>query len=174
MWRCKWAELKIKEFGSQAIKCDREIFALNQRKHTSLHQHPVEESGSRSLPYTLQEQKQKVLKRRKRERVEDKVDTKSYMSNHNLFSYLGKFHFPLRRGNISLYLTPGILITFYVMHLTFAGDKRSYQDGTLIADDLCNTGNNRNFLLSYARPQISVIFLVCTGLLPLCSSSSRM
>lgn len=107
MWRCKWAELKIKEFGSQAIKCDREIYALNQRKHTSLHQHPVEESGSRSLPYTLQEQKQKVLKRRKRERVEDKVDTKSYMSNHNLFSYLG--------------------------------DKRSYQDGTLIADDLCNT-----------------------------------
>lgn len=90
MWRCKWAELKIKEFGSQAIKCDREILALNQRKHTSLHQYPAEESGSRSLPYTLQEQKQKVLKRRKRERVEDKVDTKSYMSNHNLFSYLGK------------------------------------------------------------------------------------
>lgn len=89
MWRCKWTELRIKEFVSQAVKCDREISALDQRKQMGLDQFAVEGFGSRSLPYTFQGHRKKVMKRRKRKRVEDTIDPKSYMSNHRLFSYIG-------------------------------------------------------------------------------------
>ncbi|KAA8527245.1 hypothetical protein F0562_034658 [Nyssa sinensis] len=87
MWRCKWTELRIKEFESQASKYARELAASDQRKQLGLNQFTLEGFGSKSLPFTFQNHKKKVMKRRKRKRVEDTTDMTSYMSHHNLFSY---------------------------------------------------------------------------------------
>lgn len=141
MWRCKWTELRIKEFVSQAVKCDREISALDQRKHMGLDQFAVEGFGSRSLPYTFQGHRKKVMKRRKRKRVEDTIDPKSYMSNHSLFSYIGTTPLYLC---IMVWVLCSFILAILMFSLSgiwpFAGNKRSDPDGTSIADDLCNSG----------------------------------
>ncbi|KAG9136221.1 hypothetical protein Leryth_003825 [Lithospermum erythrorhizon] len=87
MWRCKWAELKIRELQSQAAKYSREIAACDQRKHAVLDQTIIEEYGSRSLPYSFQNHRQKLMKRRNRNKIEDTIDTTLYISNHCLFSF---------------------------------------------------------------------------------------
>jgi hypothetical protein len=97
MWRCKWTELKIKEIESQASKYSREIAAYDQRKHLGFDQLTSEGLGSKSLPFSRHCYRKKAIKRRrKRKRVEDTADITSYMSQHNLFSYLGtRFFFIL-------------------------------------------------------------------------------
>ncbi|XAR64588.1 hypothetical protein NMG60_11008324 [Bertholletia excelsa] len=87
MWRCKWTELKIKEFQSQASKYARELAAYDQRKQLELDHFTIENCGSKSFPKTFQHDGRKAMKRRKRKRVEDTTDITSYMSQHNLFSY---------------------------------------------------------------------------------------
>ncbi|KAH7572918.1 hypothetical protein JRO89_XS03G0033300 [Xanthoceras sorbifolium] len=88
MWRCKWAELRIKEIESQASKYARELEAYDQRKHSRIDQSALEGLGSKSFPFSSQLYRKKAMKRRKRKRVEDTIDITSYMSHHNLFSYL--------------------------------------------------------------------------------------
>ncbi|KAE8076633.1 hypothetical protein FH972_015270 [Carpinus fangiana] len=89
MWRCKWTELKIKEIESQALKYSREIAAYDQRKHLGFDQLTSEGLGSKSLPFSRRCYRKKAIKRRrKRKRVENTADITSYMSQHNLFSYL--------------------------------------------------------------------------------------
>ncbi|KAK3003233.1 hypothetical protein RJ639_020088, partial [Escallonia herrerae] len=87
MWRCKWAELRIKEIRSLALKYTRENSAHDRRKQLASERLTLDGLGSRSLPYTFRSHRKKTLKRRKRKRVEDTTDTKLYMSHHNLFSY---------------------------------------------------------------------------------------
>ncbi|XP_057981618.1 uncharacterized protein LOC131166959 isoform X3 [Malania oleifera] len=86
MWRCKWIELQIKEFQSQALKYDRELAEYGKKKQFELEKF-TEEVGARSVPFPDQHSGKKVMKRKKRERVEDMTDIASYMSHHNLFSY---------------------------------------------------------------------------------------
>ncbi|KAG7996481.1 hypothetical protein I3843_01G162000 [Carya illinoinensis] len=88
MWRCKWTELRIKEIESQALKYSRQSAAYDQRKHSGFDQFTFEELGSKSLPFSSQCFRTKAVKRRKRKRVEETTDITSYMSQHNLFSYL--------------------------------------------------------------------------------------
>ncbi|CAK7322501.1 unnamed protein product [Dovyalis caffra] len=88
MWRCKWTELKLKEFESQASKYAREIAACEQRKHSGIYQSTFEGFCSKSLPFSNECYRRKAVKRRKRKRVEDTTGAASYMTNHNLFSYL--------------------------------------------------------------------------------------
>lgn len=96
MWRCKWTELRIKKIESQALKYSREIAAYDQRKHLEFNQLTSDGLGSKSLPFSHQCYRKKAIKRRKRKRVEDTADITSYMSQHNLFSYLGtRFFFIL-------------------------------------------------------------------------------
>lgn len=87
MWRCKWAELKIKQFESQALKYAKNIAARDLTKHLASNQPIPEGFTSRSMPYTCQRRRRKLMKRRKRVRVEDTIDADSYMSHHVLFSY---------------------------------------------------------------------------------------
>lgn len=89
MWRSKWAELRIKELGSQASKYARLISSHNQRKQIALDKTLVQEHGSKSLTFTYQRPRSVHLKRKKRNRVEDTIDIASYMSNHNIFSEPG-------------------------------------------------------------------------------------
>ncbi|PIN01816.1 hypothetical protein CDL12_14762 [Handroanthus impetiginosus] len=86
MWRCKWTELKIKELESQASKYAREIAVNDHKKHLALDQITGEESGTKSMPFMHQSPVKKLMKRRKRKRVEDTTDIALYMSNHILFS----------------------------------------------------------------------------------------
>ncbi|CAN4096712.1 unnamed protein product [Withania somnifera] len=87
MWRCKWAELKMKELQLQAAKYNREISAHDRKKHRELDQASLEKSGSKSLPFIHPRHRRKTMKRRKRKRVEDRTDIATHMSTHNLFSY---------------------------------------------------------------------------------------
>ncbi|XP_068318594.1 uncharacterized protein [Pyrus communis] len=89
MWRCKWMELRIKEIEAQALKYSRDLrVAYDKKRHTGFDQRTLEEFGSKSLPFCSQLRRKKAMKRRKRKRVEDTTDIASYISNHNVFSYL--------------------------------------------------------------------------------------
>lgn len=82
-------ELRIKEIESQALKYSRELAVADQRKHSGFDQFTLEEFGSKSVPFSSQCRRKKAMKRRKRKRVEETTDIASYMSHHNVFSYLG-------------------------------------------------------------------------------------
>ncbi|KAG8375883.1 hypothetical protein BUALT_Bualt09G0005500 [Buddleja alternifolia] len=86
MWRCKWTELRIKELESQASKYARGSVLHDHKKHKALDQATMEQSGSKSFPFTHQSYIKRPMKRRKRKRVEETTDIASYMSNHILFS----------------------------------------------------------------------------------------
>ncbi|XP_022741576.1 uncharacterized protein LOC111293104 [Durio zibethinus] len=87
MWRCKWLELQLKEFKSQALTYDREVVEYDQRKKFEYEKFAFEGLDVKSQPFPCQIQRKKVMKRRKRKRVEDTADLAFYMSHHNLFSY---------------------------------------------------------------------------------------
>lgn len=86
MWRCKWVEVKLREFKSQAKKYDRLMSTYDRGKHKVLDQFLLQESGSKAIPYIHQSKSRNAMKRRKRKRAEG-TDVASYMSNHKLFSY---------------------------------------------------------------------------------------
>ncbi|XP_038997527.1 uncharacterized protein LOC120122457 isoform X2 [Hibiscus syriacus] len=85
MWRCKWLELQLKEFKSQTLKYDQQLAEYDQRKNFEYEKLTFEGLNVKSQPFQIQ--RKKVMKRRKRKRVEDTADLASYMSNHNIFSY---------------------------------------------------------------------------------------
>lgn len=87
MWRCKWVEMQIRELHSQACKYDRELTECEKRKQSQFEKCATEELGMRSAPFISQNRSVKLMKRKKRKRVEDTVDIASYTSCHNLFSY---------------------------------------------------------------------------------------
>ncbi|XP_058073557.1 uncharacterized protein LOC131222493 [Magnolia sinica] len=87
MWRCKWLELRVKELQSQALKYDRELLAYSHEKQLKVGQVASDGSAARSVTLSCPSLKKQVMKRRKRRRVEDTVDIRSYMSHHNIFSY---------------------------------------------------------------------------------------
>ncbi|XP_024032832.1 uncharacterized protein LOC21404668 isoform X1 [Morus notabilis] len=87
MWRCKWMELQIKELQSQAMKYDKELAEFSERKEFEFGRFALEGLDAKSLPFLSQSGRNKVMKRKKRKRVEEVVDVVSYMSQHNLFSY---------------------------------------------------------------------------------------
>lgn len=73
-WRCKWAQLKMMQFRSQASKYEREIARHEKRMQQNL---------------TSRSRGERPIKRSKRKRVEDDpADVASFLSQHNLFSYV--------------------------------------------------------------------------------------
>lgn len=89
MWRCKWIELQIKELQSQALKYDNELAVYDQRKQLEFQNFTLDDIDAKSLPFSSQILRKKVMKRKKRKRVEETIDITTYMSQHNLFSYYG-------------------------------------------------------------------------------------
>jgi hypothetical protein len=89
MWRCKWVELQIKYIQSQTRKYDAQIAEINRKRQFEVENMKLESIGTKSLPFSDNHQREKVMRRKKRNRVEDAVDTSAYMSQHNLFSYSG-------------------------------------------------------------------------------------
>ncbi|CAN8328323.1 unnamed protein product [Cochlearia groenlandica] len=87
-WRCKWVELKIREFHNQARMYDKELKESCQAKQLELENLKSEELGTKALPSPpCHLQKTRVNKRKKRKRVEETSDVAAYTQNHNLFSY---------------------------------------------------------------------------------------
>ncbi|KAI9125916.1 hypothetical protein K1719_003334 [Acacia pycnantha] len=87
MWRCKWIELQMKQLQSQALKYDKELAIYDRRKQHEFANFTVDGFGTKSVPFTGSVGRNKVMKRKKRKRVEAEYDLASYMSHHSLFSY---------------------------------------------------------------------------------------
>ncbi|XP_021908007.1 uncharacterized protein LOC110822254 isoform X2 [Carica papaya] len=85
MWRCKWIELRVKEFQSQALKYDKELAEYDQQKQSEFEKFAIDGVDTRSQPFSGE--RQKIMKRKKRKRIEETTDIASYMSHHNMFSY---------------------------------------------------------------------------------------
>uniref|UniRef100_A0A7N0UPB6 Uncharacterized protein n=1 Tax=Kalanchoe fedtschenkoi TaxID=63787 RepID=A0A7N0UPB6_KALFE len=87
MWRCKWAELQMKKFQSQASMYSRILSEYDQGRQCQLENFSAESLCSRSLPFPHQIKRKTIMRRKKRKRVEDTVDITSYMLQHNLFGF---------------------------------------------------------------------------------------
>lgn len=153
MWRCKWAELRINEIESQALKYARELAAYDQNKLSRANQSTVEAFGSKSLTFSSQWYRKKAMKRRKRKRAEDMTDLASYMSHHSLFSYLGIklvlcsctswcecFAF-IPPSSSFVFIISDSFLPMTMLMCDFAESKRSNPDGNSTADDFGNIGN---------------------------------
>ncbi|KAJ0255559.1 Elongation factor [Hirschfeldia incana] len=92
MWRSKWVELKIRELESRALEYPKELESLDQEKlGANIDPSLLETCGNgiKSLPFSNPSyRKGAVKRRRKRKKVESTDDIASYMSQHNLFSYI--------------------------------------------------------------------------------------
>ncbi|CAN1197243.1 hypothetical protein LINPERHAP2_LOCUS43969 [Linum perenne] len=88
MWRCKWAELKIREIESQALKYSGELTTYEHSKQSSTYQSIPEGFCSKSIPFLNECYRRKSKRRRRRKRVEEAVDMSSIVSDHPIFSYL--------------------------------------------------------------------------------------
>ncbi|KAL3814994.1 hypothetical protein ACJIZ3_016262 [Penstemon smallii] len=86
MWRCKWVELQIKKFESQAQRYERQLEKCSSQKNVP-EKSMLEDNGVKSLPFLRKNAKSEVLRRKKRNRIEATKDVAEYMSNHTLFSY---------------------------------------------------------------------------------------
>lgn len=74
----------------QASKYDLQAEAISRRKHLTFKNTTIEDTGAKSLPVSGSTQRNTVMERRKRKRVEDPIDTAAYMAQHPLFSYPGR------------------------------------------------------------------------------------
>ncbi|XP_042038323.1 uncharacterized protein LOC121784224 [Salvia splendens] len=85
MWRCKWVELQIKKLQSRAHLYDRELEVYDLKRQSELDSSTMVD-GTKSLPFSRENAKLDVLRRKKRRRTEATTDVAAYMSQHNLFS----------------------------------------------------------------------------------------
>ncbi|WVZ71353.1 hypothetical protein U9M48_019946 [Paspalum notatum var. saurae] len=86
MWRCQWLELRMKELSSQVSKYDRELARIKKEKEI---QQAVSKENV-SMPESMQIHKDhgnRIMKRRKRNKHEENVDTSLYINKHQILSY---------------------------------------------------------------------------------------
>jgi hypothetical protein len=140
MWRCKWIELQIKELQSQALKYDSELAVYDQRKQLEFQNFTLDDIDAKSLPFSSQILRKKVMKRKKRKRVEETIDITTYMSQHNLFSYYG-MKLQILICAVPFFFWPSISIIHgfpFSFFLCFPGKKRSAADAAPMEDDCGN------------------------------------
>ncbi|OEL15201.1 hypothetical protein BAE44_0023780 [Dichanthelium oligosanthes] len=84
-WRCQWLELRMKDLLSQVAKYDKELALINHEKYLQLEMI----KGDRYKPelQQLDLPSYETIKRRKRKRYEDNMDTLVYIKKHQIFSY---------------------------------------------------------------------------------------
>ncbi|CAO2173828.1 unnamed protein product [Urochloa humidicola] len=86
LWRCQWLELRMKELSSQVSKYDRELALIKKEKE--LQQTASKANGS--MPESMEIHKghgNSIMKRIKRKRHEENVDTSLYIKKHQILSY---------------------------------------------------------------------------------------
>ena len=94
MWRCKWVELQIKKLQSRAHLYDKELEVYDSKRQSELDSSTMVD-GTKSVPFSRENAKLNVFRRKKRRRTEATTDVAAYMSQHNLFSCYGRNIHPL-------------------------------------------------------------------------------
>lgn len=85
LWRCQWIELRMKELSSQVSRYDRELAQIKKQKDL---QQRGEASGSIAESMQIHKSHGNItMKRRKRIRHEENVDTSLYINKHPILSY---------------------------------------------------------------------------------------
>uniref|UniRef100_A0A0E0L1L6 Uncharacterized protein n=1 Tax=Oryza punctata TaxID=4537 RepID=A0A0E0L1L6_ORYPU len=87
MWRCQWLELHMKNLLSQVAKYDRELAIINHEKDLQLEMAKADDPKSEPAKPYSQSHERITMKRRKRKREEEAVDTSLYMKRHPALSY---------------------------------------------------------------------------------------
>ncbi|XP_062181310.1 uncharacterized protein LOC133885598 [Phragmites australis] len=87
MWRCKWLELRMKDLLSQVAKYDKELALINHEKDLQLEMIKADSPESEWPQIALQSHESNTMKRRKRKRHEDIMDTSLYAERHQILSY---------------------------------------------------------------------------------------
>lgn len=88
--RCKLIELKLHLLQSQTRKYEKQMRDNNHQMKLQMGSVRLEDLGSKSLPFSCDSLRDKVVKRKKRRRTEDTLDIAAYMSHHPLFSFFEK------------------------------------------------------------------------------------
>ncbi|MCD9559590.1 hypothetical protein HAX54_017642 [Datura stramonium] len=88
--RCKLIELKLHLLQSQSRKYEKQMRDNNHQMKLQMGSVQLEDLGSKSLPFSCNSLRDKVVKRKKRRRTEDTLDIAAYMSHHPLFSFFEK------------------------------------------------------------------------------------
>lgn len=88
--RCKLIELRLHLLQSQTQKYEKQMRDGNHQMKLQMGSARLEDLGSKSLPFSCNSLRDKVVKRKKRRRTEDTLDTAAYMSHHPLFSFFEK------------------------------------------------------------------------------------
>lgn len=86
-WRCQWLELRMKELLSQVAKYDKELDLINHEKDLQLEMIKADNSNPELAEVNVQSHDTNTMRRRKRKRHEDNMDTSLYMKNHQILSY---------------------------------------------------------------------------------------
>ncbi|XP_059313635.1 uncharacterized protein LOC132064614 [Lycium ferocissimum] len=88
--RCKLIELKLHMLQSQTRKYEKQLRDNNHQMKLQMGSVRLEDLGSKSIPFSCNSLRDKIVKRKKRRRTEDTLDIAAYMSHHPLFSFFEK------------------------------------------------------------------------------------
>ncbi|KAE8809508.1 hypothetical protein D1007_13930 [Hordeum vulgare] len=124
MWRCQWLELRMKELSSQVAKYDRELALISHEKDLRSEMIAADSSDPELAKLDVQGHDRNIMKRRRRQRLEDIVDTSLYMDGHQIISY---YHESKNRNYGAE--TDGLLI---YDDAVFEDTKRGVPDNTLL------------------------------------------
>ncbi|XP_075073596.1 uncharacterized protein LOC107831848 [Nicotiana tabacum] len=124
--RCKLIELKLHMLQSRARKYEKQMGDIKCQMQLQLGSVELEGLGSKSLPFSCNSLRDKVVKRKKRRRTEDTLDIAAYMSHHPLFSFFEK------RNSIA----DGSFPDNELGKIAICSDKNNADDEFEIQDDL--------------------------------------
>ncbi|KAJ1283579.1 hypothetical protein BS78_03G138700 [Paspalum vaginatum] len=130
MWRCHWLELRMKELSSQVSKYDRELARIKKEKEM---QQAVSKTNV-SMPESMQIHKDHgncIMKRRKRNKHEENVDTSLYINKHQILSY---YHGKQNKGAE----TDGLLIDDNCGNTVDGSIRRGLDTVTLLDSEDCD------------------------------------
>ena len=113
LWRCQWLELRMKELSSQVSKYDRELALIKKEKEVQQTVSKTNDSMSESFQIH-KVHRNSIMKRRKRKRHEENVDSSLYIKKHQILSY---YHGPTS-NYVYLYVVIRILLfmTMLILH----------------------------------------------------------
>lgn len=124
--RCKLIELKLHLLQSQTRKYEKQMRDNNHQMKLQMGSVRLEDFGSKSLPFSCNSLRDKVVKRKKRRRTEDTSDIAAYMSHHPLFSFFEK-----RKSSAD-----GSFLDNELDKIAICSDKINADDEFEIQDDL--------------------------------------
>ncbi|CAM6117700.1 unnamed protein product [Calypogeia fissa] len=90
-WRCRWLEIRLNELRARSERYDRLLAERRARKSWVANVQPGEESSARSTQMVDSPERGRVLRRMRRNQVENTVDLDLYMARHPLFSRYGTY-----------------------------------------------------------------------------------